>query len=209
MERYGYVRVSAKDQNPERQLFAMEEQQIKQKNIYMDKMSGKSFARPQYLQMLKRVKRGDVVIVKSIDRLGRDYEEILEQWRKITKEIGADIQVIDMPLLNTNTSHGDLTGVFIADLVLQILAYVAETERTFIRQRQAEGIAAAKKKGIQFGCRKKEVPEEFCKYYLLWREGNISLRKAAEDLHMNYSTFYRRCMEMKSLEKQEEICSKL
>lgn len=204
MERYGYIRVSAKDQNPERQLLAMQEQQIKKGNIYLDKMSGKSFVRPQYLRMLKRVRKGDVIIVKSIDRLGRDYEEILKQWRKITKEIGADIQVIDMPLLNTDTSHGDLTGVFIADLVLQILAYVAETERTFIRQRQAEGIAAAKQRGIQFGCKKKEVPEEFKKYYRLWNEGKISLRKAAEELGMNYSTFYRRCVE-----KNKEICSKL
>lgn len=209
MERYGYIRVSAKDQNPERQFLAMQEQQIKKGNIYLDKMSGKNFARPQYLRMLKRVKKGDVIIVKSIDRLGRDYEEILKQWRKITKEIGADIQVIDMPLLNTDSSHGDLTGVFIADLVLQILAYVAETERTFIRQRQAEGIAAAKQRGIQFGCKKKNVPEEFEKYFLLWNEGKISLRKAAEELNMNYSTFYRRCVELKSVEKEEEICSKL
>ena len=209
MERYGYIRVSAKDQNPERQLLAMQEQQIKKGNIYLDKMSGKNFARPQYLRMLKRVKKGDIIIVKSIDRLGRDYEEILKQWRKITKEIGADIQVIDMPLLNTDSSHGDLTGVFIADLVLQILAYVAETERTFIRQRQAEGIAAAKQRGIQFGCRKKDVPENFEKYFLLWSEGKISVRKAAEELNMNYSTFYRRCVELKSVEKEEEICSKL
>lgn len=205
MERYGYVRVSTKDQNPERQLLAMQGQQIKQKNIYLDKMSGKSFARPQYLRLIGKLKKGDVIIIKSIDRLGRNYEEILRQWRKITKEIGADIQVIDMPLLNTNTSHGDLTGVFIADLVLQILAYVAETERAFIRQRQAEGIAVAKQRGIQFGCRKKEVPMEFEKYYRLWREDKISLRKAAEILEMNYSTFYRRCMEQKSM----EICSKM
>ena len=209
MERYGYIRVSAKDQNPERQLLAMQEQQIKKGNIYLDKMSGKNFARPQYLRMLKRVKRGDIIIVKSIDRLGRDYEEILKQWRTITKEIGADIQVIDMPLLNTDSSHGDLTGVFIADLVLQILAYVAETERIFIRQRQAEGIAAAKQRGIQFGCKKKNVPKNFEKYFLLWSEGKISLRKAADELNMNYSTFYRRCVELKSLEKEEEICSKL
>ena len=209
MERYGYIRVSAKDQNPERQLLAMQEQQIKKGNIYLDKMSGKSFARPQYLRMLRRVKKGDIIIVKSIDRLGRDYEEILKQWRKITKEIGADIQVIDMPLLNTNSSHGDLTGVFIADLVLQILAYVAETERIFIRQRQAEGIAAAKQRGIQFGCKKKNVPKNFEKYFLLWSEGKISLRKAADELNMNYSTFYRRCVELKSVEKEEEICSKL
>lgn len=209
MERYGYIRVSAKDQNLERQFLAMQEQQIKKGNIYLDKMSGKNFARPQYLRMLKRVRKGGVIIVKSIDRLGRDYEEILEQWRKITKEIGADIQVIDMPLLNTNSSHGDLTGVFIADLVLQILAYVAETERTFIRQRQAEGIAAAKQRGVQFGSKKKDVPEEFERYYLLWSEGKISLRKAAGELNMNYSTFYRRCIEINKKEKEGEICSKL
>lgn len=205
MERYGYIRVSSKDQNPERQFLAMQEQRIKLKNIYLDKMSGKSFARPQYLRMLKRVKKGDVIIVKSIDRLGRNYEEILEQWRKITKEIGADIQVIDMPLLNTNSSHGDLTGVFIADLVLQILAYVAETERAFIKQRQAEGIVVAKQKGVQFGCKRKELPRDFVKYYRLWREEKISLRKAAEELKMNYSTFYRRCAEIR---EKEEKCKK-
>lgn len=209
MECYGYIRVSAKDQNPDRQFLAMQEQQIKQKNIYLDKMSGKSFARPQYLRLLKRLKKGDVIVVKSIDRLGRDYAEILEQWRRITKEIGADIRVIDMPLLNTDAAHGDLTGVFIADLVLQILAYVAETERTFIKQRQAEGIAAAKQKGIRFGCRKKDVPDEFQEYYLLWREEEISLRKAAEELGMNYSTFYRRCMEQKEEEEKLKNCSKL
>ncbi len=209
MERYGYIRVSAKDQNPERQFLAMREQKIEQDNIYLDKMTGKSFARPQYLRLLKRLKKGDVIIVKSIDRLGRDYEEILEQWRKITKEIGADIQVIDMPLLNTNSCHSDLTGVFIADLVLQILAYVAETERAFIKQRQAEGIAAAKQRGIQFGCRKKDVPNEFEMYYQLWSEGKISLRKAATALQMNYSTFYRRCMEQKGEAEKVENCSKL
>lgn len=209
MERYGYIRVSAKDQNPERQFLAMQEQHIKKKNIYLDKISVKSFVRPQYLQLLKRLKKGDIVIIKSMDRLGRNYEEILEQWRKITKEIGADIQVIDMPLLNTNTAHGDLTGVFIADLVLQILAYVAETERAFIRQRQAEGIAAAQRRGIQFGCKKKNVPENFKKYYQLWCEDKISLRKAAADLQMNYSTFYRRCMDLKEGEKNKENSSKL
>lgn len=204
---YGYVRVSAKDQNPERQFLAMQEQQIEQKNIYMDKMSGQDFSRPQYLKLLKRLKEGDVVIIKSIDRLGRNYEEILEQWRLITKEIGADIQVIDMPLLNTNVSHDNLTGVFISDLALQILAYVAETERSFIKQRQAEGIAAAKMRGVQFGCRKMELPEEFEKYCKLWNAGEISLRKAAAALQMNHTTFYRRCMEYK--EKYMEKCSKL
>lgn len=204
MERYGYIRVSAKDQNPERQFLAMKEQKIKPKNIFLDKMSGKSFSRPQYLRLLKRLKKGDVIVVKSIDRLGRDYEEILEQWRRITKEIGADIQVIDMPLLNTNSFHADLTGVFIADLVLQILAYVAETERAFIKQRQAEGIAAAKQRGTRFGCRKKDTPVDFEFYYLLWREGKISLRKAAENLQMNHSTFYRRCMERRNTAEEEK-----
>lgn len=199
MERYGYIRVSAKDQNPERQFLAMEAQEIKQNNIYLDKMSGQDFSRPQYLRLLKRLKKGDVIIVKSIDRLGRDYEEILEQWRKITKEIGADIQVIDMPLLNTNSLHADLTGVFIADLVLQILAYVAETERSFIKQRQAEGIAAAKKRGTSFGRKKEALPENFEVYYQWWCEGKISLRKAAESLQMNHTTFYRRCMEQRKI----------
>lgn len=196
MERYGYVRVSAKDQNPERQLLAMQEQKIKKRNIYLDKMSGQDFSRPQYLKLLQRLKKGDLLIVKSIDRLGRNYEEILEQWRKITKEIGANIQVLDMPLLNTNSGHADLTGVFVADLVLQILAYVAETERAFIKQRQAEGIAAAKQKGTRFGRVKAELPEDFEIYYQMWGEGKITLRKAAEELQMNYSTFYRRCMEL-------------
>ena len=207
MKRYGYVRVSAKDQNPERQFLAMQGQQIEKGNIYMDKMSGQDFSRPQYLKLLKKLKKGDVFVVKSIDRLGRDYGEILEQWRIITKNIGADIQVIDMPLLNTTCGSEDLTGTRIADLVLQILAYVAETERIFIKQRQAEGIAAAKLKGVKFGCRKKDVPKEFKKYYKMWDDGEISLRKAAEALQMSYSTFYRRCMECRG--KSEENCCKL
>lgn len=206
MEYYGYIRVSTREQNPERQFLAMQEQRIHKKNIYMDKMSGQDFSRPQYLKLLKRLKKGDVLVIKSIDRLGRNYREILEQWQKITKEIGADIQVIDMPLLNTNYSHEDLTGVFISDLVLQILAYVAETERAFIRQRQAEGIAAAKQKGIKFGCRKLELPDDFETYYQMWDQGEISLRKAAEALQMNYTTFYRRCREQK---ERKENCSKM
>ncbi|MBD5519852.1 MAG: recombinase family protein [Lachnospiraceae bacterium] len=206
MERYGYIRVSTKDQNPERQLIAMQEQQITKEKIYLDKISGQDFSRPQYVKLLKKLKKGDVIIIKSIDRLGRNYCEILEQWRKITKEIGADIQVIDMPLLNTNSFHEDLTGVFISDLVLQILAYVAETERAFIKQRQAEGIAAAKLKGVQFGCRRTEVPDEFEEYYQLWHKGEISLRKAAEALQMNHTTFYRRCLERQKI--IEENCLK-
>lgn len=207
MKRYGYIRVSAKDQNPERQFIAMQEQHIEKVNIYMDKMSGQNFSRPQYTRLLNKLKKGDVLVIKSIDRLGRNYGEIMEQWRKITNEIGADIQVIDMPLLNTNSFHEDLTGVFISDLVLQILAYVAETERAFIKQRQAEGIAAAKLRGVRFGCQRTELPEEFKKYYQMWSEGKISLRKAAEALKMNHTTFYRRCMEQKKI--SEKKCSKL
>lgn len=195
MKKYGYIRVSAKDQNPDRQLIALRECGIREKEIFLDKMSGKDFERPQYMKLLKRLKKGDLLVVKSIDRLGRNYGEILEQWRKITKEIGVDIQVLDMPLLNTNSMHENLTGVFISDLVLQILAYVAETERSFIRQRQAEGIAAAKSRGIKFGCEKNELPEQFEKYFQMWVEGEISTRKAAEELHISHSTFYRRCKE--------------
>ncbi len=206
MEYYGYIRVSTREQNPDRQFIAMQENQIQKKNIYMDTMSGQDFSRLQYLKLIKKLKKGDVLVIKSIDRLGRNYREILEQWQMITKRIGVDIQVIDMPLLNTNYSHKDLTGVFISDLVLQILAYVAETERAFIKQRQAEGIAAAKRNGIKFGCRKQELPDDFIIYYKMWDEGKISLRKAAKALQMNYSTFYRRCKEQK---KTEENCSKM
>lgn len=195
MKKYGYVRVSAKDQNPERQFIALKELDIPEKNIFLDMMSGQNFERPAYLKLLRHLKKGDLLIIKSIDRLGRNYGEILEQWRKITKEIGADIQVIDMPLLNTNSMNGDLTGVFISDLVLQILAYVAETERSFIKQRQAEGIAAAKAKGIHFGREQKPKPQAFQEYFELWKNGKITTREAAKQLEMSHSTFYRKCKE--------------
>ena len=197
MQKYGYIRVSTKEQNPERQYAAMEKYQIDKDNIYVDKMSGKNFVRPAYQEMLAKLQKGDLVIIKSIDRLGRNYNEILEQWRQITKMIGADIEVIDMPLLNTASVNGKdgLTGVFLSDMVLQILAYFAETERNFIRQRQAEGIAVAKAKGVRFGNRRIKEPDEFEYYYQEWSEGRISLRKAAEKLGISYSTFYRRCLE--------------
>ena len=140
MKRYGYIRVSAKDQNPERQYAALREYDIPENQIYMDKMSGKDFSRPAYQRLMRKLKKGDVLIIKSIDRLGRNYTEILEQWRRLTKEIGAEIKVIDMPLLDTTSGRDDLPGVFIADLVLQILAYVAETERAFIKQRKPKGL---------------------------------------------------------------------
>ena len=145
--------------------------------------------------MISKMKKGDLLVIKSIDRLGRNYGEILEQWKIITKDIGADIEVIDMPLLNTKSSPDDLTGIFISDLVLQILAYVAETERTFIKQRQAEGIAVAKAKGVRFGNKKKKVPDKFYEYYEKWERGEITVREAAERLNMSHSTFYRRCKE--------------
>ena len=195
INKYGYVRVSTKDQNEDRQLEAMKQLEILEKNIYVEKISGKDFNRPVYQKLVKKLRADDLLYIKSIDRLGRNYEEILEQWRILTKEIGADIQVIDMPLLNTNLFHEDLTAIFISDLVLQILAYIAETEREFIRQRQAEGIAIAKEKGVRFGRCKNKLPEEFEKYKKLWKEGKISGRKAAQILGISHSTFYRRCRE--------------
>ena len=196
MQKYGYIRVSSKDQNPERQIRALQDCQIPRENMYLDKLSGKDFERPAYRRLLKRLKRGDVLVIKSIDRLGRDYGEILEQWRYITKEKGACIRVIDMPLFNTDCDRENLTGIFVSDLVLQILAYVAETERNFIRQRQAEGIVAAKEKGVKFGCSKKELPEAFMQYCMMWEQGEISIREAARALHMSHATFHRRCREV-------------
>ena len=195
MKQYAYVRVSSKDQNPERQIAAMRELGITEKYIYVDKMSGKDFERTEYRKMLKRLKRGDLIVIKSIDRLGRNYSEILEEWRQITKVIEANIQVLDMPLLNTYIEHDNLTGVFVADMVLQILAYVAETERSFIKQRQAEGIAIAKENGVHFGAEKIELPVDFKKYYELWKAGEISIRTGAAELGMSKSTFFRRCKE--------------
>lgn len=196
MKKYGYIRVSAKDQNIERQYAALEPFKLEEKQIYIDKESGKNFDRPGYQKMLKRLKKGDLVIIKSIDRLGRNYTEILEQWRNITKVIGADIMVIDMPLLDTSKKPGGgLEGVFIADLVLQILAYVAETERAFIKQRQAEGIAAAKAKGVHFGKERQEMPAGFETLYNDWIVGRTTLRSAADRLGVSHTTFYRRCKE--------------
>ena len=194
-KKYGYIRVSTKDQNPERQYQAMGKMGVDKKNIYEDKMSGYSFSRPAYKKMIKRMKINDVLVIKSIDRLGRNYSEILEQWRMLTKEKKIDIQVIDMPLLNTDSENEGLTGTFISDLVLQILAYVAETERSFIKQRQAEGIAIAKANGVQFGRGRKEMPEKFESYYKMWKDGEVSVREAGKVLGISHTTFYRRCKE--------------
>ncbi len=204
---YGYVRVSSKDQNEARQYIALEEQGVLEKNIYTDKQSGKNFERPAYQKLLKKLKQGDLLIIKSIDRLGRNYDEILKQWRIITKEIGADVLVIDMPLLDTRVQNRDLTGTFIADLVLQILSYVAQTERENIKQRQAEGIAAAKERGVKFGRKKVELPENFEEVCELYEDGKLTVRAAAEQLKMTNTTFYRYYQE-KSCEKEIKICSK-
>lgn len=185
---YGYVRVSTKEQNEDRQLIALHDVGVMQKNIYMDKQSGKDFNRPQYKKLLKKLKPGDLLYIKSIDRLGRNYEEIQNQWRIITKEKNADIYVIDMPLLDTRRGK-DLLGTFISDLVLQLLSFVAENERTNIKQRQAEGIAAAKAKGIRFGRLPKPLPDNFHEAYQRWKQGEITGTAAAKECGMPLSTF--------------------
>lgn len=187
---YGYVRVSTKEQNEQRQLVALREFGISDKLIYVDKQSGKDFERPNYKKMIRKIKRGDTIVIKSIDRLGRNYDEILEQWRIITKEKQVAVVVLDMPLLDTRQNK-DLTGTLIADIVLQLLSYVAQTEREFIRQRQAEGIAAAKEQGIKFGRRPKERPAELDFWIEQWREKKISARAAARKLGITHSTFLR------------------
>lgn len=196
MEKYGYIRVSSKDQNPERQMLAMKQEEIKRENIYIDKISGSNFNRPAYKNLIKKIKEGDILVIKSIDRLGRNYNEILDQWRFIVKKKKVDIKVIDMPLLDTNYNNSNLMGVFIADLVLQILAYVAETERVFIRQRQAEGIAIAKMNGTKFGRNRINLPENFEECYYDWKNGKTTLRQSAEKAKMSNSTFFRRCKEL-------------
>ena len=188
---YGYVRVSTKEQCEDRQLISLQQFSVPMKNIYIDKMSGKDFDRPQYQKLMKKLKSGDVIVVKSIDRLGRNYEEIQNQWRLITKEKHVDIVVIDMPLLDTRASDDDLIKTFIADLVLQILSYVAQTERENTKQRQREGIEAAKKRGVKFGRPRKTVPDNFDKIKNDWINKNISSRTAALKLGIAQDTFLR------------------
>ena len=187
---YGYIRVSTREQNEQRQLIAIREFGIAEKRIYMDKQSGKDFERENYKRMVRKMKNGDTLVIKSIDRLGRNYDEILEQWRIITKEKQAAIVVLDMPLLNTRQSR-DLTGTLIADIVLQLLSYVAQTEREFIRQRQAEGIAAAKQNGVHLGRKPIERPESFHVLRVQWINHEISARMAAKRLGITHSTFLR------------------
>ena len=185
---YGYVRVSTKDQNEDRQLIAMQGLSISEKNIYVDKQSGKDFERPQYKKLVRRLKKDDLLYIKSIDRLGRNYEEIQNQWRILTKEKGVDIVVLDMPLLDTRRGK-DLVGTFLSDIVLQVLSFVAENERTNIRQRQAEGIAAAKSKGVRFGRPPAPLPANFHEVHQRWRSGKITGTAAARECGMPLSTF--------------------
>ncbi len=188
---YGYVRVSTKEQCEDRQMLALRDFPVLSRNIYMDKLSGKDFNRPKYRRLMNKLKPGDVLVVKSIDRLGRDYEEIQNQWRIITKEKHVDIVVIDMPLLDTRKSGRDLTGTFVADLVLQILSYVAQTERENTHQRQMEGIAAARQRGVRFGRPRKPVPESFALVKAEWENKQIASREAARRLQISQDTFLR------------------
>ena len=196
---YGYVRVSSKEQNEERQLIALQEMSVPEKNIFVDKQSGKDFKRPMYRRMLRKIKRDDLLYVKSIDRLGRNYAEILEQWRILTKERGIDIVVLDMPLLDTRRGK-DLMGTFLSDIVLQVLSFVSENERTNIRQRQAEGIAAAKARGIKFGRPSLPPPDNFYEIHREWRMKKISLKEAAKACDMPVGTFYGKARKFENID---------
>ncbi len=205
MTKYGYIRVSSKDQNPERQLEALIAYGIKKENIVLEYMSGKNFERPKYKALMKKLERGDVLVVKSIDRLGRNYNDTLDQWRILCRDKEVDIEVIDFPLLNTNQTRNGLTGRLISDMTLQILAYFAQVEREFIHQRQAEGIAVAKARGVTFGARKKPLPPSFEEAYFLCKNGKMTFRESAKMAGMSTSTFYRRFYE----KEQEGNCTKM
>lgn len=196
MTEYGYVRVSALDQNEARQLLEMQRLGLKEEYVYVDKQSGKDFNRPNYKRLLPVLKAGDLLYVKSIDRLGRNYKEIQEQWRILTKEKGVDVVILDMPLLDTRTAK-DLLGTFIADLVLQVLSFVAQSERENIRKRQEEGIRAAKLRGVEFGRPSIEIPNNFIHLVSQWKQGKISALEAANASKMSISTFYRRLRELR------------
>ena len=187
---FGYVRVSSRDQNTDRQMVAMRDFGVEDGNIFTDKQSGKDFDRPAYRRLVRKMKPGDVLVIKSIDRLGRNYDEILEQWRLLTKKKSVAIVVLDMPLLDTRQGR-DLTGTLIADIVLQLLSYVAQTEREFIRQRQAEGIAAARSRGVRFGRPPLEYPEGFDGAFRAWQAGEMSARRAASVLGVSPGTFQK------------------
>ena len=191
---YGYIRVSTREQNEDRQLIALRSADVPEGNIFLDKQSGKDFRRPGYRRLVKKLRPGDLLYIKSIDRLGRNYEEIQNQWRVLTKDKGIDIVVLDMPLLDTRRGK-DLVGTFLSDIVLQVLSFVAENERTNIRQRQAEGIAAAKKRGVRFGRPGVKPPENFPEIVAAWKAGRLSFRDALERSGLAEATFYRRLRE--------------
>lgn len=201
---YGYVRVSSSDQNEVRQLIEMEGLTIPIQNIFIDKQSGKDFNRPQYIKLLEILRKGDLLYVKSIDRLGRNYKEILEQWQMLTKEMEVDVVVIDMPLLDTRTAK-DLLGTFIADLVLQVLSFVAQNERENIKKRQEEGIKAAKLRGVKFGRPAIPIPDNFELLVEQWEHGEISADYVARKSKMSESTFYRRLKELRKNTKQKSL----
>ena len=200
MAEYGYVRVSSLDQNEDRQMIELQKKQIPEKNIYMDKLSGKNFERPAYKRLFKKLKQGDLLYIMSIDRLGRNYVEIQEQWRILTKEKGIDIVVLDMPLLDTRTGK-DLLGTFISDLVLQILSFVAQNERENIKKRQAQGIAAAKAKGVKFGRPEKPIPNDFGDIVKRWERKEIKISDVVRICDMSEPTFYRRLREYRLMKK--------
>lgn len=193
---YGYVRVSSREQNEDRQLISLKEMGVPAENIFIDKQSGKDFNRPEYKKLMKSVRCDDVIYIHSIDRLGRNYEDILEQWRIITKEKGVDIVVIDMPLLDTRRGK-DLMGTFLSDIVLQVLSFVAENERKNIRTRQAEGIAAAKARGVKFGRPEMKMPENFKETVTKWEKGKITVKEILKMYEMSESTFYRKVREIR------------
>lgn len=195
---YGYIRVSSRDQNEDRQRIALREVSVPEKNIFMDKQSGKDFDRPSYKKLVQGLKAEDILYILSIDRLGRNYEEIQKQWRILTKEIGIDICVLDMPLLDTRNGK-DLMGTFIADLVLQILSFVAQSERENIKKRQAQGIAAAKARGVKFGRPEKESPDDFGRIVKEWEQKKLSFAGVLEKCNMSEATFYRRLREYRML----------
>lgn len=194
---YGYIRVSTREQNEDRQRLALAALPVPKENIYMDKQSGKDFERPQYRRLVRRLRRDDLLYVKSIDRLGHNYSEILEQWRMLTKEKGVDIAVLDMPLLDTRRGK-DLMGTFLSDIVLQVLSFVAENERDNIRQRQAEGIAAAKARGVRFGRPPLPLPDNFHMLHQAWRGQKITLRQAARACGMPTGTFYSKAIKLET-----------
>ncbi len=201
---YGYVRVSSIEQNEDRQMIALKKAGVADSYIFMDKQSGKDFHRANYEKMVTQLREGDLLYIMSIDRLGRNYEEVQNQWRMLTKEIGIDICVIDMPLLDTRNGK-DLMGTFIADLVLQVLSFVAENERENIRKRQEQGIAAAQKRGVRFGRPESKVPDNFKSIVKAWERGNIKIDEVLEKCQMSKSTFYRRLREMRLKQGNESL----